>query len=92
MPANLIYVNKENRPSVLISEKTKIILTSSGMGTYGPASLYISKQITTEHALIHFTGYQAEGTLGAELKNTAKGDMVSVAGLQNKASRCRVYI
>lgn len=82
LPANLIYVNKENRPSVLISEKTKIILTSSGMGTYGPAPLYISKYITTEQALIHFTGYQAEGTLGAALKNTAKGDMVSVAGLQ----------
>ena len=51
------------------------------MGSYGPAQVYIPEYITNKNALIHFTGYTAEGTLGYELKNAEVGDIVEVAGL-----------
>lgn len=81
LPENLIWVDKASRPEVLEGNEQKIIVTTSGMGTYGPAQIYIPEYITRENALIHFTGYTAEGTLGERLKSTQKGDMVPVGGI-----------
>ena len=81
LPQNLIYVNKSNRSDVLSNTDTKIILTTSGMGSYGPAQLYIPEYIRRANSLIHFTGYTAEGTLGNRLKTTKIGDTVEVGGL-----------
>jgi metallo-beta-lactamase family protein len=82
LPKNLTFVGSDNRDSLLSEDNldTKIILTTSGMGSYGPAQLYIPKYITREDALIHFTGYVAEGTLGRKLKNAKKGETVEVFG------------
>ena len=81
LPQNLTFVDKTNRCSVLADTGTKIILTTSGMGSYGPAQLYIPEYITRENVLIHFTGFTAEGTLGHRLKETKVGDVVEVGGL-----------
>ena len=59
----------------------KIIITTSGMGSYGPAQTYIPEYISRKNALIHFTGYTAEDTLGGRLKNTPNGEIVEVGGL-----------
>ena len=81
MPENLTYVDNDLRPDLLEDENPKIILTTSGMGSYGPAQTYIPEYLAKENALIQFTGFTAEGTLGARLKNTEKGMPVDVAGL-----------
>ena len=81
LPNNLTYVTKVNRNDVLESESCKIILTTSGMGSYGPAQIYIPEYITRKNSLIHFTGYTAEETLGARLKSTQIGETVEVGGL-----------
>lgn len=81
LPENLIWVDKASRPEVVEGTEQKIIVTTSGMGTYGPAQIYIPEYITRENALIHFTGYTAEGTLGERLKSTKKGEMVPIGGL-----------
>lgn len=81
LPENLTYVNRSNRMYVLEDTERKIILTTSGMGSYGPAQVYIPEYITRKNALIHFTGYTAEGTLGSRLKNTPLGDTVEIGGL-----------
>ena len=81
LPENLTFVNKLNRPQVLADTDAKIVLTTSGMGTYGPAQRYIPEYLPRENAMIHFTGYTAEGTLGQRVKDTAYGDLVSVGGL-----------
>lgn len=81
LPQNLNFVTKENREEVLESEQSKIIVTTSGMGTYGPAPQYIIKYIRGEKNLIQFTGFTAEGTLGSRLKNAKEGEMVSVGGM-----------
>ena len=80
LPENLTFVSKENRNEVLDSKDKKIIVTTSGMGSYGPAQLYIPEYIRRKGALIHFTGYTAEGTLGANLKNAEFGETVEFGG------------
>lgn len=62
----------------------KIIVTTSGMGSYGPAQTYIPEYLSRENALIQFTGYTAEGTMGNRLKETKKGETVEVAGIIRK--------
>lgn len=84
LPQNLTYVDKINRHEVLEDHDRKIILTTSGMGSYGPAQLYIPEYITRKNALIHFTGFTAEGTLGHRLQSTEIGEVVEVAGLYAK--------
>lgn len=81
LPENLIYVTKENRCEVLEDTNKKIVLTTSGMGSYGPAQVYIPEYISRRNVLIQFTGYTAEGTLGARLKNTKIEESVEVGGL-----------
>ena len=86
LPKNLTFVNKMNRNNVLESTECKVILTTSGMGSYGPAQVYIPEYITRKDSIIHFTGYTAEGTLGAKLKTTKIGEIVEIGGLLVKKS------
>ena len=81
LPENLIFVDKNTRDEVLDSTERKIIVTTSGMGSYGPAQTYIPEYISRENALIQFTGYTAEGTLGEKLKSAEKGDTVTIGGV-----------
>ncbi len=82
LPENFSYVDKVLRNS-LLNENTscKIILTSSGMGSYGPARSYIPAYLGRKKVLIHFTGYTATGTMGRKIKDTPAGEAVNVAGL-----------
>ena len=81
LPKNLTFVSKEMRPALLDSDNCKIILTTSGMGSYGPAQVYIPAYINREDCLLQFTGYTAEGTLGRKLKDAQKGDIVTINGI-----------
>lgn len=84
IPQNLKYVDKTIRPSIIENTDSKIVLTTSGMGSYGPAQTYISEYISRKGCLIQFTGYTAEGTLGYRLKTAQIGDSVEVGGLITK--------
>ncbi len=81
LPDNLTFIDKETRDNILYDNNPKIILTTSGMGSYGPAQTYIPAYLSRKNALIQFTGYTAEGTLGNRLKTTPKGETVEVGGL-----------
>ena len=81
LPENLVYVDKLSRPTILKSKDVKFILTTSGMGTYGPAQTYIPEYLARKDALIHFTGFTAEGSLGEKLRSAEKGKTVDVSGL-----------
>lgn len=81
LPENLTFVTCDNRQVVLEDTNAKIIVTTSGMGSYGPAQTYIPEYIKRKNTLIHFTGYTAEGTLGNRLQDTKHGDLVPVGGL-----------
>lgn len=57
------------RDKVINSTAPKIVISSSGMGSYGPSHEYIRNWISREDVLIQFLGYVAEGTLGRILQN-----------------------
>lgn len=85
LPENFTYVTSSDiRSSILEDGVPKIILTTSGMGSYGPAQTYLPEYLKRSNALIHFTGYVAEGTLGRRLYDSQKEVLVDVAGLQVK--------
>lgn len=80
-PKNLTRVDDTNRNSIMSNEDVKIIVTTSGMGSYGPAQAYLPAYISRKNALIQFTGYTAEGTMGRALKDTPYNATVVVCGI-----------
>lgn len=81
-PQNFSYVlDKPARYLLKGNYSTKIILTTSGMGSYGPAQVYIPEYIERDNVLIQFTGYTAEGTLGAKLRNAPQYSQVEIGGI-----------
>lgn len=89
LPTNIHFVDKDSRQSLLDNKKCKIILTSSGMGSYGPAPLYIGNYIDSYNALLHFVGYPAVGTLSRSLKDANNGALVKIGGL-SKIKHCDI--
>lgn len=82
IPDNLTYVSNLSRPTIIGSKDTrKIILSSSGMGSYGPAESYIINYLQDPNSLIHFTGYCAEGTMSRELMDSKDSDTVKWGGV-----------
>lgn len=85
LPENLSFVDKIVRKSLIHEDSScKIILTSSGMGTYGPARSYIPEYLGRENVVIHFTGFTAEGTLGRKLKDAPDNSVVTALGMMVK--------
>lgn len=81
MPLNSKLVGKENREEVLNSDEQRIIVTTSGMGNFGPAAEYISKFIEREDAAIHFTSFLSPDSLGRKLVDTSNDSFVIVGGV-----------
>ncbi len=81
IPYKCTALDRVNRPNILGKEGPKIVLTSSGMGSYGPAQMHIPVVLSRDNGLIHFTGYVAEGTLGRRLKDAVTGETVAVGGV-----------
>lgn len=81
MPKNITFVRAESmRAALKTSNMPKIILTTSGMGSQGPARDYIPAWLENSNGYIHFTGYAAEGTVSRKLLDTQDADEVSWAG------------
>ncbi len=79
LPKDLKYLNAENRiESTGYVKAKKIIVTSSGMGSHGPAQMHIPNTLMYPKGLVHFTGYMAEGTVGRDLMKSVEGKMTTV--------------
>lgn len=83
LPKNLTYVNdKALRKRIINNNNCKIIVATSGWGTYGPTQTYLPALIGKPKVLIHFTsGYCAEETLAYKLKHANFGDDVKIGGV-----------
>lgn len=81
MPFNTQFVSAVSRPDIVKSRRQKIVLTTSGMASHGPAQTYLPEYLQRNDTLIQFTGYTADGTLGARIKKAAQGETVEIAGL-----------
>lgn len=85
LPENFTYITGcEEREAVTNDRRCKIILTTSGNGSYGPAQTHLPIYLARQKALIHFTGYVTEGTLGRRLFESQAESIVDLFGLQVK--------
>lgn len=80
VPANSIFVDESFRRDILSDSEPKIIISTSGMASYGPAKFYLPIMVNRKNALIHFTGYNAEGTLGRRVLECEYGEEVFISG------------
>ena len=84
IPENLHFVEgdkKSKRREIKNDTSQKIILCSSGMGTFGSAPSYIQHYIQIKNCMIHFSGYCTEGSVGRALKDAEVGSEIEVCGL-----------
>lgn len=78
LPDNLTFVNDLTlRRKIMNDGEQKIIVTTSGMGTHGPAQTYLPAYTKRENVLIHFTGYCAKDTMGRCLIEAPKGYFIT---------------
>ena len=80
LPYDTTFVCKDIRDEILNSVEPKIVVTTSGSGSYGTAPLYLKHYIGDNKALIHFTGYLFEESFGRTLKDTPDGEFVKIGG------------
>lgn len=82
LPRNLTWLSdtKSIEEKARNSKNGAVIVTTSGMGSFGPAQTIIPMFLSDPNALIHFTGYTAEGTLGRRLLEAEKGKVVKING------------
>lgn len=82
LPDNHRWVAKnQQRDEIANDGMRKIIVTTAGMGSFGPAQIYIPTFVSNEEAVIHFTGYQCEGTVGRKLIDASEsGDLADIHG------------
>ena len=82
LPKNIHQINDYNERNALLSDRTcKIILTTSGMGNYGPAQVYLPYYISRPKCTIIFGGYTAENTLGRKLQDVRDNDIFELNGV-----------
>jgi len=82
LPKDLTYVHRDLRSTLLENiNQRKIIVSSSGMGSYGPAQSYLLAYLSIPSALIHFTGYAAEGTASRALIESSDESIVTFDGI-----------
>ncbi|QZY54458.1 MBL fold metallo-hydrolase RNA specificity domain-containing protein [Crassaminicella profunda] len=81
---NLYYVNSQQESMRLNSQSyPKVIISASGMCTAGRVRHHLKHNLWKKKNSVVFVGYQAEGTLGRQLKEGAKkvkllGEKISV--------------
>ncbi|MNS79590.1 Beta-Casp domain protein [compost metagenome] len=90
LPENLTFIAKKKRKEFLAATGPKIVIASGGMGSHGAAKVWIASRISRKDAMIHFTCYLADGTLGKKLFDTVEEDVVEYGGekLVKKAEIC----
>lgn len=79
IPHNFHWITKPKRESVLQDDVTKIIVTTSGMGCFGPTQYYIPQFLMRNDAMIHFTGFLCEGTVGRSIFEASRNGGIAEA-------------
>lgn len=78
LPKGLKVVDPKSRTSILNSGGPKIIVTTSGMLSNGPAKIYVPMFLERSKAMIHLIGYAAEETLARTLLEAKRAEVVTI--------------
>lgn len=76
LPYNIQYVDDKTRPEMLNIKDRAIFISTSGMGSNGPAATYIPHFLSNPNALLYIPGYASEGTLARKILEAEYGDLV----------------
>ena len=72
LPGNFSYVCDEDRKRIIGTPEKKIIVATSGMGSYGPAQEYLPRLVERNDVGIHYTSYLCQNTTGYRMVNSEK--------------------
>ena len=89
-PYSFQFVDDKTRESVLSNNSRMIVLSTSGMGTHGPASIYIPHFLSNPKALIYFPGYNGEGTLARKVLEAKYDENVIFKNSKSVIKRAKV--
>lgn len=89
MPKDIQIVDPKSRESFFSLEGKKILVTTSGMLSNGPARNYVPMFLERENAMIHLTGYAAEETLARTLLEAKRAETIQIG---NKPYKKRAII
>ncbi len=78
LPKNVIYVTPKQRDAVISDKRPKIIITTSGMLSNGPARTYVPIFLQKPNTMIHLAGYAAEETLARTLLDAKRESIVKI--------------
>lgn len=78
IPNGLVYVDPKNRENILSDGVPKILITTSGMLSNGPARVYVPIFLEHPNSLIHLVGYAAEETLARKLLDAKRADKIQI--------------
>lgn len=81
LPKCVEFVSPKDRSHLPFDGRHKIIITTSGMLSNGPAHYYVPIYLAKENAMIHLAGYAAEETLARKLLETKRADSVKIGGV-----------
>lgn len=85
LPANYKEVQGFDERQLLgVDRNCKIILTTSGMGSYGPAQFYLPNYLSSPKCTIHFCGYTTPNTFGSKIKEIPDGQFANINGIMTK--------
>lgn len=81
LPKNFNFIPSKEKKSIcdklLQTSRPSIIISPSGMASYGAVRPFISKAISKDDVLIMFSGHCSTDSKGYELLNTTKGSEVN---------------
>lgn len=80
LPEGIQFVDPKGRSSILTDGRPKIVLTTSGMLSNGPAREYVPLFLEHPNSMIHITGYAAEETLARKLLEAADEETITIGG------------
>lgn len=86
LPKNFSFVDSDSREFVLKDTSKRIMLTSSGTGSYGPAPAYISEHLNRSSSTIHSVGHILSESLLEKLKkaNEQEDEFISFQNSEKK--------
>lgn len=89
IPKRTTFVSTKTRQAVFDDPNPKIIITTSGMLSEGPARVYIPYFIQRKNAMIQIATYAAEGTIARTLYEGKNEETITIRG-QKMVKRAEV--
>ena len=80
LPKCVEFVTPKDRAHLPYDGRPKVVITTSGMLSNGPAHHYVPIYLGMKNAMIHLAGYAAEETLARKLLDCKRDETIKIGG------------